>query len=228
MSSEHLVHDVEKGGIMVVREQPHKDTHWKCLSLFSFVLLIGATVAFTLLQFGAFSQSGNEENTRSFSEGLPKTLQVQAVASGKPAIHALGELSSDNQLTWTVKATPSMEQNGLKLDESNNFIVIPSTGLYFVYSQLSFHSTSCPENPLLLTHTVSWLSSDLNVEVDLLKAIKTPCEGRDASKSLWFESIYQGAVFKLKKGDRLWSRTDKPEYLDLTRRGQVYFGIIAM
>ncbi|XP_020633122.2 tumor necrosis factor [Pogona vitticeps] len=239
MSSEHLVHDLEKGAagsIVVVRESDARKEGgpWKCLSICSFLLLIGATVVFALLQSGVFQQFGmqnSKESGHSFSESsLPQTLSVQAVRSGKPAAHAIASLNHRDELVWTTNVAPSVLENGMRLDTSDNSLVVPSSGLYFVYSQVVFHKESCTK-PVLLTHTISWLSDQFQSEVELLKSIKTTCEGgKDAEgkSKLWFESIYQGAVFKLHKGDRLWSKTDSLEYLDLTRQGQIYFGVIAM
>ncbi|XP_062979586.1 tumor necrosis factor [Elgaria multicarinata webbii] len=232
MSSEHLVYDVEKSNsVVVLRESPRKEGPWKCLGIFSFVLLIGATLVFALLQFGALRQSENQdskENGNSFSERLPHTMKMQALVSRKPAAHAIANLTRHNQLIWTTRVAPSMLENGMQLNELDNSLVVPSTGLYFIYSQLLFHGKGCTKH-LLLTHTVSWLSAEYNKKVTLLKSIKSACEGgRDPSGKLWFESIYQGAVFKLHRGDRLWSETDLPEHLDLTRGRQIYFGVIAM
>ncbi|KAJ7317356.1 hypothetical protein JRQ81_003518 [Phrynocephalus forsythii] len=241
MSSEHLVLDLEKGAgakivDVVLRDEAaaRQEGRWKCLGIGSFLLLIGATVVFALLQFGVVPQPGKpdlKESGNSFSEPmLPATMKVQAVRSGKPAAHAIASLSHRDKLVWTTNVAPSVLENGMRLDTSDNSLVVPSSGLYFVYSQVVFHKDSCTE-PVLLTHTISWLSDQFQSEVELLKSIKTVCEGRQGAEGkskLWFESIYQGAAFKLHKGDRLWSKTQSHEYLDLTQQGQIYFGVIAM
>nr|XP_028576894.1 tumor necrosis factor-like [Podarcis muralis] len=235
MSSEHLVYDVEKGSnVVVVREKPQKESHWKCLSICSLLLLLGATFVFALLQFGAFKQSESQDSKEKgspFSGGLPQTMKVQALMSRKPAAHALASRAHGQQLFWTTDVAPSILENGMQLNKNDNSLVVPSTGLYFVYSQVMFHSDTCPESPLLLSHTISWFSSQFNKNVELLKSIKSACEGgrtAQGQKSLWFESIYQGAVFRLNKGDRLWSKTESPQYLDFAQQGQIYFGIVAM
>uniref|UniRef100_A0A8D2JEJ4 Tumor necrosis factor n=1 Tax=Varanus komodoensis TaxID=61221 RepID=A0A8D2JEJ4_VARKO len=242
MSSEHLVYDLEKGSrVILVDKSLRKEGPWKCLSICSFVLLIGATLLFTLLQFGAFRQSETEVSSTGrwgetslgradFEVSTFSSGWLQALVSRKPAAHAIANLSRHNQLLWTTKVAPSMLENGMQLNENDNSLVVPSTGLYFIYSQLLFHGKGCT-SPVLLTHTISWQSAQFNTEVDLLKSMKTVCEGgRDppSHSKLWFESIYQGAVFKLHKGDRLWSKTDLPHHLDLTRSGQIYFGVIGM
>ncbi|XP_015681363.1 tumor necrosis factor-like [Protobothrops mucrosquamatus] len=230
MSSEQLVNDVEKGSIVVIREPSQKNNHWKCLSICSFLLLIGAVTVFALLQLDAFGLSEKENSKlqgNSFSEHLPDTMKVQALKSGKPAAHAIASSRYSPQLKWTTDVVPSILENGMRLDENENSLIVPSTGLYFVYSQLLFHKDHC-KKPLLLTHNITFWSSEFSFEVELLKSIKSVCEDASSDKKLWFESIYQGAVFKLNRGDRLLSKTNLPEFLDFTHSTQIYFGVIAM
>ncbi|XP_013916583.1 PREDICTED: tumor necrosis factor-like [Thamnophis sirtalis] len=230
MSSEQLVRDVEKGNIVVIREPAQKNNHWKCLSICSFLLLIGAVTVFALLQLDAFGSSGNQDSKvqgNSFSDHLPATMKVQALRSRKPAAHAVASSHNTKELNWTTDVIPTFLENGMQLDKSENSFVVPSTGLYFIYSQLLFHKDNC-KTPLLLTHSIVRRSSEISVEVELLKSIKSVCEQVSSNKKLWFESIYQGGVFHLNQGARLWSKTNHPEYLDFTHSAQIYFGVIAM
>lgn len=129
-----------------------------------------------------------------------------------------------------------MTKNGMRLSEKDNALEVPSTGLYFVYSQLLFSGQGCEEqiDSLLLTHTIHSLSREFNGgKVALMKAVKSVCESENGSQGrnkLWFESIYQGGVFLLHEGDKLLSETDAQlaKYLNLDREGQVYFGAIAL
>ncbi|XP_066469207.1 tumor necrosis factor [Tiliqua scincoides] len=231
MSSEHLVYDVETGGkVTVVREKPSQEGRWKCLSICSFLLLMGAVAVFAVLQFGAFRQSADQdamEDRKSSIGGLPQTMKVQALASRKPVAHVIATLSDSSEMVWSEKVAPAMLEK-IVLDREQNALVIPSDGLYFVYSQLMFHGTSCTSrDSLLLSHTVQTYSTVFNDKIDLLKSVKSVCESGQNS-NLWFESIYQGGVFKLTRGDLLWSRTESAKYLDLSREGQNYFGVIAL
>ncbi|XP_077187345.1 tumor necrosis factor [Paroedura picta] len=234
MSSEQLVYDVEKGShVIVVHDPPRKESHWKCLSISSFLLLIGAVTVFALLQFGAFGPSSNQDSKDPFPEGMPQTLRVRAAASGKPAIHAIASRTHHDKLVWTTRVIPAMTKDGMELDEEANALVVPSTGLYFVYSQLLFHGNSCREHTghsLLLTHTVYSMSREFNGgKVELMKNIKSVCESGNANHNkLWFESIYQGAAFQLQAGDKLLSDTHEAKYLNWEREGQVYFGAIKL
>ncbi|XP_048343251.1 tumor necrosis factor-like [Sphaerodactylus townsendi] len=260
MSSEQLVYDVEKGSKMVAAHPSRQDSHWKCLSICSFLLLVGAVTVFTLLQFGAFGSSADQNSKENgnpfparlsefqncfeeqtlirqqflFAEGMPQTLRVRAAASGKPAIHAIASRSHLDNLIWITGLLPAMDRN-MKLDKTENALVVPSTGLYFVYSQLLFHGENCrehSESPLLLTHTISSKSTTFGrTTVDLMKTVKSVCESENTSQGhnkLWFESIYQGGVFQLQEGDKLFSNTESTKYLDRDREGQLYFGAVAL
>ncbi|NXI48637.1 TNFA factor, partial [Galbula dea] len=42
-------------------------------------------------------------------------------------------------------------------------------------------------------------------------------------RQVWFESLYQGAVFPLRRGDQLAATTTGSRFLDLHGAGQAYF-----
>ncbi|NXV25221.1 TNFA factor, partial [Cepphus grylle] len=48
-------------------------------------------------------------------------------------------------------------------------------------------------------------------------------EEEDEGRQLWFESLYQGAVFQLRRGDQLAATTTAGRFLDLHGGGQAYF-----
>uniref|UniRef100_A0A8C4WSY9 Lymphotoxin-alpha n=1 Tax=Gopherus evgoodei TaxID=1825980 RepID=A0A8C4WSY9_9SAUR len=213
MSTESLVCDIEKGGVIVVRESRPADGRWKCLSICSFLLLVGATAVFALLHF---------------RNGGPLVSQLQAQSLKKPAAHVVAS-SDSKELIWTDKVAHTMMQNGMTL--VNNKLVVPSDGLYFIYSQVVFKGDKCPEESIPLRHTIFRYSVEYPENVPLLMAIKSFCEGSKAAdnkEGVWFESIYQGAVFQLMKGDEISSEIDSAQYLDLDSNGQVYFGVIAL
>ncbi|XP_067416341.1 tumor necrosis factor [Emydura macquarii macquarii] len=234
MSTENLVYDVEKGSVIVVRESRPADGRWKCLSICSFLLLVGATAVFALLHFRhgepSASQDPKEPRSPGHSEQLtgPMTMKLQAQSLRKPAAHVVA--SSDSQeLIWTDKVAHTMMQNGMAL--VNNKLVVPSDGLYFIYSQVVFKGTQCPEESIPLRHTILRYSAEYPENVPLLMAIKSFCERSQPAENgdgVWFESIYQGAVFQLTKGDEISSEIDSAKYLDMDSNGQVYFGVIAL
>uniref|UniRef100_A0A8C3S6U8 Tumor necrosis factor n=1 Tax=Chelydra serpentina TaxID=8475 RepID=A0A8C3S6U8_CHESE len=220
MSTESLVCDIEKGGVIVVRESRAANGRWKCLSVCSFLLLVGATAVFALLHF----RNGGPLA----SQVSPMTMKLQAQSLKKPAAHVVAS-SDSKELIWTDKVAHTMMQNGMAL--VNNKLVVPSDGLYFIYSQVVFKGEKCPEESIHLRHTILRYSVEYPENVPLLMAIKSFCEGSQAAKNeegVRFESIYQGAVFQLMKGDEISSEIDSAQYLDLDSNGQVYFGVIAL
>uniref|UniRef100_A0A8C0G5P3 Tumor necrosis factor n=1 Tax=Chelonoidis abingdonii TaxID=106734 RepID=A0A8C0G5P3_CHEAB len=219
MSTESLVCDIEKGGVIVVRESRPANGRWKCLSICSFLLLVGATAVFALLHF---------RNGGPLVSQVSRDARLQAQSLKKPAAHVVAS-SDSKELIWTDKVAHTMMQNGMTL--VNNKLVVPSDGLYFIYSQVVFKGDKCPEESIPLRHTIFRYSVEYPENVPLLMAIKSFCEGSKAAENkegVWFESIYQGAVFQLMKGDEISSEIDSAQYLDLDSNGQVYFGVIAL
>lgn len=140
---------------------------------------------------------------------------------------------------------------GLKLD--NNEIIIPHSGLYFVYSQASFRVSCSSHNddaaaddhehdatPMVhLSHTVKrWSSSYGNEETKrsyytILHSVRTACQKTESSNAdepgSWFSAIYMGAVFNLKEGDRLKTEMGEKMLLNLEDEpGKTFFGVFAL
>ena len=127
---------------------------------------------------------------------------------------------------------------GLILD--HNEIVIPTSGLYFVYSQASFH-VSCHLDDKDIGKTVSygvklWSPSYGNTENNkqyetILRSVRTTCENSNDPEAddKWYGSVYMGAVFNLHKGDRLKTIMEK-KFLPLLdeKSGNTFFGVFAL
>ena len=138
-------------------------------------------------------------------------------------------LSAQGQLRWLNTYANTLLANSVKLED--NQLVVPTDRLYLIYSQVLFRGQGCPSTHLFLTHTISRIAVSYQTKVNLLSAIKSPCqretpEGAEAKP--WYEPIYLGGVFQLEKGDRLSAEINLPDYLDFAESGQVYFGIIAL
>ncbi|XP_014991413.1 tumor necrosis factor isoform X1 [Macaca nemestrina] len=149
--------------------------------------------------------------------------------SDKPVAHVVANPQAEGQLQWLNRRANALLANGVEL--TDNQLVVPSEGLYLIYSQVLFKGQGCPSNHVLLTHTISRIAVSYQTKVNLLSAIKSPCqretpEGAEAKP--WYEPIYLGGVFQLEKGDRLSAEINLPDYLDFAESGQVYFGIIAL
>ncbi|XP_007537201.1 lymphotoxin-alpha [Erinaceus europaeus] len=142
----------------------------------------------------------------------------------KPAAHLVGDPSTQNSLHWRSNTDRAFLRHGFSL--SNNSLLVPSSGLYFVYSQVVFSGDGCqPKNtPLYLTHEVQLFSSQYPFHVPILSAQKSVCPGPQGP---WVRSVYQGAVFLLTRGDQLSTHTDGIPHL-LLSPSSVFFGAFAL
>lgn len=150
------------------------------------------------------------------SSFLPAAEQRRA--PDKPRAHLTaketrGELSI---LQWE-------DKNGLAftigdINYRNRSLVISTDGDYFVYSQVSFRgmgSSKCE----FITHTV--IKHETYPEpTSLLTSTKSICD----VESPWFVANYLGAVFQLKKGDRLVVQVSNVAQVDFTTEHKTFFG----
>lgn len=146
------------------------------------------------------------------------------------------------KLEWRNGQGQAFAQGGFKLKE--NQIVIPHTGLYFVYSQASFR-VSCNDGDgdddeddgaerrlMPLSHRILRFSDSIGSETSLMSAVRSACQlaaPEDGYRSGrgWYNAIYLGAVFQLNGGDRLWTETNQLTELE-TDEGKTFFGVFAL
>ncbi|XP_055487291.1 lymphotoxin-alpha-like [Leucoraja erinacea] len=114
------------------------------------------------------------------------------------------------------------------IEFSNNSLLIQKPGLYFVYTQVVFYARQCEGRTVFLSHDIHKFSPAYPVETILLKATKSVCHNHQHS-DLWFKTSYQGAIFEMEAGDRIFSRVPKGvvRYLD-TKEGKTFFGAFAL
>lgn len=145
------------------------------------------------------------------------------------------------QLVWRSDLGQAFVQGDFQLNSDDNAIaiVIPASGLYFVYSQASFR-VSCGDGDkdaagrslTPLSHRV-WRDSDLTGGLTtLLSAVRSACqlpalEGGYSEGQGWYNTIYLGAVFQLKAGDKLLTETNQLSELE-TDEGKNFFGAFAL
>nr|XP_023422372.1 tumor necrosis factor isoform X2 [Cavia porcellus] len=235
MSTESMIRDVELAEEQLPKKAggPQGSRRCWCLSLFSFLLVAGATTLFCLLHFGVIGPQREETFSGMFKDlnffsPLFSTGSASQNDNDKPVAHVVANQQAEEELQWLSKRANALLANGMGL--SDNQLVVPSDGLYLIYSQVLFKGQGCPSY-LLLTHTVSRLAVSYPEKVNLLSAIKSPCQKETpegAERKPWYEPIYLGGVFQLQKGDRLSAEVNLPQYLDFADSGQIYFGVIAL
>ncbi|KAB0364516.1 hypothetical protein FD754_008672 [Muntiacus muntjak] len=144
----------------------------------------------------------------------------------KPAAHLVGDPSTQDSLRWRANTDRAFLRHGFSL--SNNSLLVPTSGLYFVYSQVVFSGKGCfptaAPTPLYLAHEVQLFSPQYPFHVPLLSAQKSVCPGPQGP---WVRSVYQGAVFLLTRGDQLSTHTDGISHL-LLSPSSVFFGAFAL
>ncbi|XP_032375498.1 tumor necrosis factor b (TNF superfamily, member 2) [Etheostoma spectabile] len=161
-------------------------------------------------------------------------------SKAKAAIHLEGYEGGESlpeQLQWRIDQGQAFAQGGFKLD--NNQIVIPQTGLYFVYSQASFR-VSCSDGDeedagkhiTPLSHRIWRYSDSIGSKASLMSAVRSVCQNTAQEDVYsdgqgWYNAIYLGAVFQLNKGDQLRTETNQLSELE-TDEGRTFFGVFAL
>ncbi|XP_055749284.1 tumor necrosis factor-like [Salvelinus fontinalis] len=223
--------------VTLVREKSTRQ--WRlCGALLAMALCVSAALFIT--------SHAKKQDTNEKANGLPVTLR-QLSGNRKTAIHLEGEYNANGEykssVEWTDDEGQGFSQGGLELN--NNEIVIPQTGLYFIYSQVSFH-VSCkadrkhPNNQDMvhLSNMVTRWSPSYGTEDNkeyqtLLNSVRTVCKkssnNEAASEGQWYNAVYVGAVFSLEKGDRLRTVTENRllPYLE-SGAGKNFFGVFAL
>ncbi|NP_001310263.1 tumor necrosis factor [Erinaceus europaeus] len=232
MSTESMIRDVELAEESLPKKAggPQGSRRCLCFSLFSFFLVAGATTLFCLLHFGVIGPQRDEfPDNIQLNNALAQTLRSSRTQSDKPVAHVVASIKSEGQLLWESEVANALLANGMKL--TDNQLVVPLDGLYLIYSQVLFKGQGCPSTHVFLTHNIKRYAVSYQKDVNLLSAIKSPCQSETpegAEARPWYEPIYLGGVFQLEKGDRLSAEINLPDYLDFDESGQVYFGIIAL
>ncbi|KAL4646829.1 tumor necrosis factor-like [Arapaima gigas] len=222
--------------VLVVRESAKGSCRWKLCALLS--LLGACAVAGALIfawhmqvsRWATHSLEGNwaAEMYRSKPHELSRQLTVLLLAGD------WNPQSKDSSVEWSVMEGHSFSQGDLKLVK--NRIVIPASGLYFVYSQASFRVNcellnKATDQPLThLSHSVFRFSDSYGGEKPLLGTVHTACANMASDhdpSDRFFSTIYLGAVFQLEKGDWLRTETGHLEDLDFDG-GKTFFGVFAL
>lgn len=153
-----------------------------------------------------------------------------------PGSYNDGESLKD-QLKWMNGQGQAFAQGGFRLAE--NQIMIPQTGLYFVYSQASFR-VSCSDGDeegtvkrlTPLSHRIWRYSDSIGSNASLMGAVRSACQPIAQEDDYrvehgWYNAIYLGAAFQLNKGDRIWTETNQLSELE-TEEGKTFFGVFAL
>ncbi|KAF7221629.1 tumor necrosis factor a (TNF superfamily, member 2) [Nothobranchius furzeri] len=213
-------------------------SHGSKLTVVLIAVCLAAAAAFLILNTHTKSPVPDEDQNALHHK-------LREISNVRAAIHLEGEYNPNMKaIEWTTEVDQSHAQGGLQL--INNEIVIPQTGLYFVYSQASFRvscSTRSAEDVtsksmVHLSHAVKRWSSSFGSDDEksyqtILHSVRTACqksvdENSDSDES-WFSAIYMGAVFSLRRGDRLKTVMEERMMEKLEDEpGKTFFGVFAL
>ncbi|XP_022602098.1 tumor necrosis factor-like [Seriola dumerili] len=245
----HVELALEDRTVILVEKKSSTEWIWKVLgALLVVALCLGGVLLFAWYwnRPEMMTQSGQTEALIEKDSGEktdPHYTLKRISSKAKAAIHLEGsyddeDKSSKVELEWKNGQGQAFAQGGFLL--ANNQIVIPRTGLYFVYSQASFR-VSCSDGEedeagkrfMPLSHRIWRYSDSLGGKASLMSAVRSACQTtaqeedsyRDGRS--WYNAIYLGAVFQLNKGDKLWTETNQISELD-TDEGKTFFGVFAL
>lgn len=143
-----------------------------------------------------------------------------------------GHEPKDKTLDWRVDQDQAFSSGGLEL--VNREIIIPEDGIYFVYTQVSFHiscSTDRTANhdAVYMNHMVERFSDSYGSYKPLFSAIRSACVQAPDTQKLSYHTIYLGAAFQLRAEDRLRTTTTSELLPRVDNEdGKTFFGVFAL
>ncbi|KAG8009849.1 Tumor necrosis factor [Nibea albiflora] len=219
---------LEERTVVVVEKKSSTDWIWKVTG----ALLVVALCFGGVLLFAWYWNGKPELLTQS---GQTEALIEKTAAEKTGSYDDTG--SPTDKLEWKNGQGQAFAQGGFRL--MNNQIIIPQTGLYFVYSQASFR-VSCNDGDeegagkrlTPLSHRIWRYSDSIGSRASLMSAVRSACQNTAQEDNYgvgqgWYNAIYLGAVFQLNRGDKLWTETNQPSELE-TDEGKTFFGVFAL
>uniref|UniRef100_A0A2K5ZBP6 Tumor necrosis factor ligand superfamily member 15 n=1 Tax=Mandrillus leucophaeus TaxID=9568 RepID=A0A2K5ZBP6_MANLE len=150
---------------------------------------------------------------------------VFAVVRQTPTQHLKNQFPA---LHWEHELGLAFTKN--RMNYTNKFLLIPESGDYFVYSQVTFRgmTSECseirqagrPNKPDSITVVITKVTDSYPEPTQLLMGTKSVCE----VGSNWFQPIYLGAMFSLQEGDKLMVNVSDISLVDYTKEDKTFFG----
>ncbi|NWV49207.1 TNF15 factor, partial [Daphoenositta chrysoptera] len=122
-------------------------------------------------------------------------------------------------LQWEDKRGLAFTKNNLSY--SSNALVIPVSGDYYVYAQVTFRGPiESSTRPNSVTEIITKVTDSYPEPTQLLTGTKTLSENGNG----WFQPIYLGAVVSLEVGDKLMVNVSDIKLVDYTKEHKTFFG----
>ncbi|NWW42859.1 TNF15 factor, partial [Pedionomus torquatus] len=122
-------------------------------------------------------------------------------------------------LQWEDKRGLAFTKNNLSY--SSNALVIPVSGDYYVYAQVTFRGPiEGSSKTSSVTEIITKVTESYPEPTQLLTGTKTLSEKGNS----WFQPIYLGAVVSLEAGDKLMVNVSDIKLVDYTKEHKTFFG----
>nr|XP_048315212.1 tumor necrosis factor ligand superfamily member 15 [Myodes glareolus] len=210
-----------------------------CLALICCLMSLFTVAGFsTFLMVGQLRAQGKDCTPRAIQNKNcePSPQPVYTPSRAKPRAHLtiLKQTPGphlQNQfpaLHWEHELGLAFTKN--RMNYTNKFLVIPESGDYFIYSQITFRgiTSRCsnisqgrrPNRPDLIFVVITKVTDSYPEPAHLLTGTKSVCE----ISSNWFQPLYLGAMFSLEEGDRLMVNVSDISLVDYTKEDKTFFG----
>ncbi|XP_062841387.1 tumor necrosis factor a (TNF superfamily, member 2) [Trichomycterus rosablanca] len=230
-SDKMVVLDMDGPRVTVSREKVASGPGWwrSCGVLLLVALCTAAAVCFSVSRI----QTRADETDFSSTDIKHSLRQISQTA--RAAIYLSGTYNSSihDSVQWEEDADQGFSE-GLKL--VNNQILIPRTGIYFVYSQATYRLKCTADSEdddgqmLHISHSVRRRSDSFKDWMPLLNGARTACKKTpDDKDEYWYGAVYLGAAFRLNAGDQLKTFMNAkllPSVED--EAGKTFFGVFAL
>ncbi|XP_051019088.1 tumor necrosis factor ligand superfamily member 15 [Acomys russatus] len=203
--------------------------------LLSFPILAGLS---TFLMVGRLQVPGKDCKVRAIpvqeSESSPQAVYTPARAKPRAHLTILKQTPMPHlqdqfpALQWEHDLGLAFTKN--RMNYSNKFLMIPESGDYFIYSQITFRGTTSecgdisqgkqPKKPDSITVVITKMADHYLQPIRLLTGTKSVCE----ISSNWFQPLYLAAMFSLEEGDRLMVNVSDISLVDYTKEDKTFFG----
>ncbi|KAM4877116.1 tumor necrosis factor ligand superfamily member 15 [Thomomys bottae] len=212
-------------------------THTCCLLLLP--ILTGLFTYLFVSQLWAQGEDCVLDQIPKEKEFLPSHQRAYILPSradgGKPRAHLTvikqpPTHPSKNQLQamhWEHELGLAFTKN--RMNYTNKFLVVPESGDYFIYTQITFRGTSveCGDmgkrkqsKPDSIIVVITKVTDRYPEPSQLLMGTKSVCE----ISGNWFQPLYLGAMFSLQEGDKLMVNVSDISLVDYTREDKTFFG----
>ncbi|XP_035694239.1 tumor necrosis factor ligand superfamily member 10-like [Branchiostoma floridae] len=152
-----------------------------------------------------------------------RTHKPTAHLTGSPQINSLA--GDDKGLSkiksWEARQGLATLANGMR--HKKGHIIIPTNGLYFIYSQLYYRFLN-PKQTQSKTYQLihyTFKQNSYPKPLQIMKSARNTCWSKNVEFGLY--TSYQGGVFRLQRGDKIWVAVSNMSMVCLEETSS-YFG----